>query len=367
MRILEDATSRSTGRFRIVRELTGPRVLLAGTLTAATDGDGAGRRLAALAQALEDQGANAQVWRPWEDALAPGDILHLVDASREHLPLVDEARRRGVKVVLSTHDWCDLSSTWAAATDWMNGGWQCGELLLRGAFPRLPGWRRRLYQRADLILPSSQAEADQLMRFYGVPASSLRVIPQAADPRFADPRDALPAEIRALGRFILCPGTIQRSHNQLGLIRALRGCAVPLVFVGDVAPGHEAYARLCRREATSGVRFLGPLDRDAPAWEGCLRGSACLVQVGWRDASLSAALEAAMSGVPLVLPRPGAAHEYFGPLARYVNPSQTSEIRRQALESFAGGRQTELARLVRGRFTWSFVAERIRELYDSLN
>jgi glycosyltransferase involved in cell wall biosynthesis len=78
------------------------------------------------------------------------------------------------------------------------------------------------------------------------------------------------------------------------------------------------------------------------------------------------ALEAGMSGTPLVLPSAGCAEEYFGPLAFYVDPRDAGGIRRSVLAALARGRSSTLAEHVRQNFSWRAAAEVTREAYEKI-
>lgn len=78
----------------------GLRVFMAGRL-AALDAPGGGEiQMLATTRALATWGINASPWRPWEERLAKADCLHLFGTLREHLPLVEAARRQDRKSVV---------------------------------------------------------------------------------------------------------------------------------------------------------------------------------------------------------------------------------------------------------------------------
>jgi glycosyltransferase involved in cell wall biosynthesis len=343
-----------------------PRVLLAGGLTAQLSPGGGETQLAATCQALVSLGVEARLWRPWEDSLGGADCLHLFGSLREHQSLIDAAHARGARVALSTIAWFDLGSLWRESRSL---GWRvaaCGRFLARAAFPAIDTWRRRLYQSADVLLPNSQAEAAQLMKYFGVPAERIHVVPNGADPRFAN-ADPRPFASLAGGRnFVLYPGRIEPRKNQLGFLRAMRGAQVPIVILGDVVPGHEHYLEQCRRAADEQVRFVPRLRHDDPRLASAYAACGCLALASWYETPGLVALEAAMSGTPLVLPKVGAAREYFDGWAEYVIPSDQADIRRKVVAALSRGRSLALARLTQRRYSWRVAAEATREAYEKI-
>ncbi|MBN2021378.1 MAG: glycosyltransferase [Pirellulales bacterium] len=367
-----------------------------------------------------------------DDLLAKVDILHLFGSRPEFVAVAEEARRRGVRVVVSTIAWFDLAGYWRGGKTLAGRVAACGRFLARAACPRLPSWRRRLYHAADLLLPNSKAEAWQLVRYFGVRPERIRVVPNGADPRFAAARpeafaerygEVLAAEDneggpaktstggasgtqsgstggasgtqagkgmvpsppaplpragegrnRAVPRpeplapvgvpdFVLCPARIEPRKNQLDLIRAVRGTGLRLVILGDAVPGHEAYEARCRREAGPEVTFLGRIDHDDPLLASGHAACRCLALASWFETPGLAAIEAAMSGTPLVLPEGGAAREYFGDWAQYVRPGRIGEIRRALLRAAARDRNPELARWTVEHYTWAAAARATHEAY----
>lgn len=339
-------------------------VLLAGKLTGMLAPGGGETQLRAMARELPQVGVNARLWRPWEEDLAGVDCLHLFGSEPEHLSVVNAARQQQVPVVLSPIAWFDLTSCWREPWSFARRGMACAKFLARAALPALPSWRRRLYQSVDLLLPNSQAEAEQLIRYFQISPERIRVVPNGAERRFAS-ADAGPfAERVGCRDFVLFAGRMEPRKNQLAFLRAMRGIVAPIVVLGNVVPGHEAYFDACRRAAGPNVQFVAGLKPDDPLLASAYAACGCLVLTSWYETPGLAALEAAMSGTPLVLPRGGCAREYFGELAAYVSPGDLQAIRRAVLDALSAGRSPRLASLVREHFTWRTAAWVTQEAYD---
>src|SRR3990172_2805106 len=255
------------------------RVLAVGRSDAQTAPGGGEVQMASTLTALRRLGVDARA--TGDGRLDEVDCVHLFGSRPEHLPLVEAARRRGVPVVLSTIAWFDWADYWRGGTTPAGRVAAVARFAARAAFPRLPSWRRRLYHSVDLLLPNSKAEAQQLIRYFSVTPERIHVVPNGADPRFANADPRAFVERFDMRDFVLCPGRIEPRKNQLGLIRAMRGCGVPLVILGQVVPGHEAYLDACRREADEHVRFLDRIEHDDPALAGAYAACGCVAMVGW--------------------------------------------------------------------------------------
>jgi glycosyltransferase involved in cell wall biosynthesis len=343
-----------------------PRIFLAGKLTALESPGGGEVQMSAMTRSLREIGVDTRPWRPWEEPLSAANCLHLFGSDPEHLVLVRSARRHRVPVVLSTIAWFDLASCWREPWPLARRLAACGKFITRAAFPRIRSWRRGLYNLVDLLLPNSQAEAEQLIRYFGVAPGRIRIVPNGADARFADAPPEPFARLVGMDGFVLCAGRIEPRKNQLGLLRALSPAGVPLVFLGNVVPGHDAYLAACRREAGPLVRFVGRLDHNDPLLASAYAACGCLVLAGWYETPGLAALEAAMSGTPLVLPRGGCAREYFGEHAAYVAPNDLPGLRSAVLFALAKGRSRQLAEMVRANFSWRSAAIATREAYETV-
>jgi glycosyltransferase involved in cell wall biosynthesis len=316
--------------------------------------------------ALAELGYDARTWHPWDDELGPGDLVHFFGSRPEFVDAALAARSRGAKVAVSTVTWFDWRNTIREPGPWPRKLAHAARYAVRAALPQFPSWRKRLYETADLLLPNSQAETDQLVRLFRVPEDKIRVVPNGADRRFAeaDPqpfRDSL-----GLDRFVLCVGRIEPRKNQLSLIRAMAGTGIPLILIGEPVPGHERYADWCRRFADTDVRFVGRLASDDPLLASAYAACSTLALVSWYETPGLAALEAALTGTPLVLPTGGCCREYFGDRAEYVHPDDLAAIRRAIIKSCNLPRSPETAALVRETFTWSEVARATAEAYESL-
>jgi glycosyltransferase involved in cell wall biosynthesis len=344
----------------------GLRVRAVGRFDAFSAPGGGEVQLRSTVTALAEAGHDARAWHPWDDDLGAGDLVHFFGSRPEFLPAAAAAKNRGARVVVSTVAWFDWRNTLREPGPWPKKLVHAARYATRAALPQWASWRKRLYDTADLLLPNSQAEAAQLMRLFRVPATTIRVVPNGADRRFASADPKLFRARYGLDRFVLCVGRIEPRKNQLALVRALAGTGLPLVFIGEAVPGHERYAARCRREADANAHFLGRLSPDDPLLASAYAACSTMALVSWYETPGLVALEAAMTGTPLVLPEGGCAREYFGDSAEYVAPHDLPAIRRAVLRSSALPRRPEMAALVHDNFTWSKVARATAEAYESL-
>jgi len=343
------------------RKLT---VLMAGPAHAAAAPGGGDVQRLRTAAALGAFGVEAVLGRPTPERLAHVDCLHLFGSVPEHLASVAVARRMGVPVVLSTIAWFELANCWREPRPMVWRACAALKFLGRAACPRLPSWRRRLYRAVDLLLPNSRAEAAQLVRYFGASEERVHVVPNGAESRFARGEPDLFARGVGGRRFVLCAGRVEPRKNQLGLLRSMRESGLPVVVLGDAVPGHARYLARCRETASPRVRFLPRLEHDDPLLAAAYAACGCLVLPGWFETPGLAALEAALSGAPLVLTTGGATREYFREHAVYVDPDDHAGMRRAIERAVRQPRNLALASHVRKNFTWQAAARATRRAYE---
>lgn len=114
------------------------------------------------------------------------------------------------------------------------------------------------------------------------------------------------------------------------------------------------------------MRFVEAIAHADPLLASAYAACGCLVLASWYETPGLVALEAAMTGVPLVLPQTGSAREYFGELASYVSPDDPRQIRQAVLAALARGRSPQLAALVRNHFSWRAAALATRGAYEEI-
>jgi len=342
------------------------QVRMVGKLTACDTPGGGEVQQQETEKYLNELGIEARAWRPWEEGFDQFDVLHLFGSRPEFVELAASASRHNVKVVLSPITWFDPAAYWQEARPLVRRILACMNHFARGACPSLPSWRRRLYHAVDLLLPNSQAEANQLQRLFGVEESKLRVVRNGADQKFSQATPAAFVSRYGIRDFVLCPGRIEPRKNQLALLRAIQESDVPLVVLGDVVPGQEAYYAECRRAAGSNVLFLDAFEQTDPLLGSAYAACSCMALVSWFETPGLVALEAGMLGKPLVLGDRGSAREYFGTMATYVPPDDTRAIRRAVNAALRQSNSFELSQHVNENFNWRSIARDTSQAYAKL-
>ena len=308
------------------------------------------------AQALRELGADVTLKEGLDDRDRAYDVVHTFGASN----WVVRAGRRASAAVVATPIW------WSA--EYLTTGGRPPRLSHRLEFAArisfsaarrgVPETARRLRQRfdaaalaleaADLLLPNSRSEAQQIQDDLGV-STPMHVVPNAVDQEWFTPPEESAHRVG-----VAYVGRIDPHKNQLGLIRELRGTGIAVVIVGPSHPHHAKYAERCHKEADEFVTFSpggGPREvREV------YRRAAVHVLPSWFETTGLVSLEAAATGCAVVTTNRGYVKEYFGDLVTYCDPGRRGSIRTAVEAALAEGPSRALRQMVIENYTWEHAA-----------
>jgi glycosyltransferase involved in cell wall biosynthesis len=315
---------------------------------------------------LDAMGLPVRLFSTWTDRIEAARLVHLFGMSREGLELARVAKLRGVPVVLSPICWYEPRAILALEPDPMRKAAGLAAYALRRINPRIPSWRRQLLRLADVILPNSDSEADQLFRLFGVGRERIRVVPNGVLPTLGTAGPDLFRQRWGSDPFVLCVGRIEPRKNTLGLIRAIRPLGLTLVLIGEAAPGYRRYAQECRHLGGSRVVWLGRVDHHDPLLGSAYAAARVFALPSWFETPGLAALEAGLAGCAVVITPYGSTRDYFGDFVEYARPDRTDEIRRAVWKCWTGGPDPRLARRIATDYLWPNVAQITAEVYDQV-
>lgn len=315
---------------------------------------------------VEKQGVSVKLLDPWSDKIKSFDLLHTFGSVKDSLSMIRVAKDAGIKTVLSTVCWYSLLSAWGIGDSW---GPRLGALVRHAGktlCPWIPSERKTMMELSDLLIPNSESEAQQLSRYFLIPREKITTIPNAVDPRFLEAKPEPFRERLGLHDFILCVGRIEPRKNQLGMIRALKNCKVPVIFIGDYVPAYKAYYERCRQEADPTMHFLGFMDHDSDLLASAYAACNTFLLASWLETPGLAALEAGLAGAKVVLTNQGATREYFRDYASYCSPHRLSDIRQKTLASLRQARNGQLKSHIQKNYLWPEAARKTIQVYKNI-
>ena len=337
------------------------RVILAGYQAVSILHGGPSTQIRNTAKHLADCGVEAKLFDPWT-RLQKGDcdLIHLFAANIGTYHLAREIHALGIPLVVSPIMFSLHSPTYintALKTTRLmqkigRGIWTDYSLIAD-----ICGW-------AAKVLPNTRAEGDLLVKGLGVSSDKITVVPNGVDERFhaADPEPF--KKKYGVENFILNVGhTGHRRKNVLALIKALAGIDHPAVIIGRIIPGE--YGDACVHEAAKQkhIMLIDGLDNDSSMLASAYAACDVFVLPSLFETPGIAALEAALAGAKIVITKHGGTTEYFGEMARYVDPASVESIRAGVIAALDAKKDTALQEHVKREFLWQRVAERTAGVY----
>ncbi len=316
---------------------------------------------------LRRLGIDVDLFDPWRTDPKEYAIYHHFGAIRFDVGICETARWRGARVVISPIVWRDLrSAIFQPAPSAVARLKRIAIHLYTRLTGPFVGLEHRLLHGADLLLPNARVEAELVRRLYGVPLARQRVVPNGVDPRFADGDPRRFRERYGLSDFVLVVGAFCQRKAQLSLLRALQGLDVPMVLIGEVATGDRWYYERCRAAAGPKTLFLEEFEHDSELLRSCYAAADTFVLPSWAETPGLAALEAGLAGAKVVITSRGSTREYFGDLARYIEPWDLAGMRRQVEAALAAPRSAALREHIARHYTWDRVAAQTLDHYREL-
>jgi glycosyltransferase involved in cell wall biosynthesis len=242
-------------------------------------------------------------------------------------------------------------------------------------------------RQANLIATVSEYSKRQIVEYFKLPESRLRVISEAARPLFK----VLPADnafrsalerygLKEGEKFLLAVGGISPHKNLAALIDAFEKiCAVQsseikLVLVGDYMddPFFSAYPALKKQVAERGLEgkvvFTGFIPDDDLAF--LYNAASLLVFPSLEEGFGLPAIEAMSCGTPVAASRTGSLPEVLGEAGRFFNPRDVDDMAR-VIQNILGDEATRTAMresgLTRARqFRWQKAATETLDIFNEL-
>lgn len=297
-------------------------------------------QLLKYAEYLPAHGVEVRLHDPWRNGLGEADVFHFFSCIGGSGHFCNYIRGRRIPLVISSSLWIGEGTEAQYPADEIRA-----QLGL-----------------ADVVVTNSVSECQQLARVLDLDPELFVPVMNGFDPWFSAAGPALFRDAFGLREpFVLCVGNIEPRKNQLALVRAMRGAALPLVLIGHRRD--EAYADAVLAEGGEAVRYLGPIAHEDPRLASAFAACAAFVLPSTLETPGLAALEAAAAGAAVVITAEGSTREYFSDAAVYVDHRDVADIRRGIDRALATGPRPELRGLVTERYGWMTVTAELAKVY----
>lgn len=234
-----------------------------------------------------------------------------------------------------------------------------------GSLPRLDQMISYILGHATFICPNSKAELQHLIKKFpgdAIVAKSV-VIYNGFDEKKLQLKELNLSHLSLPDSYVCCIGAIGPRKNQLNLIRAANLLGIPLVIVGKVSSGSEAYGQYVRRKAKENVRFIDYCEQDIVFQ--IMKKSNGHIQPSYIETPGLVSLEAAALGCGIAVSDTGPVKEYFGDKALYVDPYDYKSIA-VGMEKLYNNESLNHSDYYKSQFNWNITLSKLHELLEAL-
>lgn len=303
---------------------------------------------------LEQKGVYVELFNPFESDVTTCDVLHVFGLNVENWGLIQCAKKQSKKVVMSAV---------VPTTEKV-------KLSLYKWLHLLPIYttysiRYESLQMTDVVIVETKAEADYLHRYYSVPYRKMEIVPNGMDNMVYQGEDIF----EALGKhceYILQVGRFDENKNQLRVIKALKGTAVDVVFIGGANHSEQSYYQKCEYEAKGydNIHLLGWQLKDSPILRSAFANAKLVILPSHYETFGLVLLEGGMAGADLALSKtlPILCYSSFNRCATF-DPDNVKEIREVLIDAFQRPKDATLrGRLVK-EFNWDVIIDQHIKIY----
>lgn len=317
---------------------------------------------------IEDEGVETALFDQWKTDLEQYEIYHHFGPTKFSLSLLNRIGLEKVKCVISPIFWMDFSFAYYQAASSLRR--RMKNVIIYTVMrisPRLSyplNMLKKVMLSADLLVPTSYAEAEQLVKYLKVPRDKIIVVHSGVERKFLDADPNLFVDEFGVEDFILVAGHFCVRKSQLNFIRAMKGTDIPIVFIGSKVKADEWYYDLCRREAGDNMFFLDNIDYSSPLLPSCYAAANTFVLPSTAETPGLAALEAGLAGGKVVITSYGCTKEYFKDYATYIRPNDIQGMREAVLETYRRNKDTKLRDHILKNHLCEHMAKKTKQAYQ---
>ncbi|OXT09509.1 hypothetical protein CE561_00660 [Thermoanaerobacterium thermosaccharolyticum] len=308
-------------------------------------------------EALKRRGIDVELFDVW--SRKKYDIIHVFGSTYQLSDFVVTAKRLGMKVV-------DMPISY---TDKQWYVWSIARFIDKILpYPTLYTYRKRIYESSDVLIAGSNAEKSQLIKNFKIPENKFKVVYNAADAKLADTKPDLFIEKYGLKDFVLMVGRVSNHKGQIRLMKALDGCNLDLVFIGNMDPDDKEYFNEFQNECKKRkwVHYLGFLKNDSDLLSSAYAACKVFALPSLNECSSLVLVEAGLSGSNIVTLKNETEYEYLRDFAYYCDPRSIESIREAVLKAYNAPKNDNLKNRLLKDFTWDAVAEKLERIYNEL-
>ena len=222
-------------------------------------------------------------------------------------------------------------------------------------------------QYSNKVLPNTYAEKKFIEKGIGIKSEKIYVTPNGVEERFANADPEPFIKKYGLKDFILSVGNFgYKRKNMLNLIYALENIDHPAVLIGTIY--NNAYGNKCRDliQKSNNILWLDAINHNDPMLASAYAACKVFALPSYFETPGLTALEAALAGATIVITPYGGTKEYFGNMAEYVNPKETSSIEYCIIKALEKKPNPELQKHIFNTYTYPVIIDKLITAYQGI-
>lgn len=218
--------------------------------------------------------------------------------------------------------------------------------------------RKEIFEKADMILPSSEIEMREIEKNFNIKAP-YQVVFNGVDKIFAEGDSNNFLDKFQKKDFVLSVGRISPHKNQLALARVTKRLGTPLVLVGPI--NDLNYYHQCI-QANKDILYISKTCH--AKLKDIYAAAKVHALVSWYEIPGLVSLEAALGNCNVLTTKEGSTREYFKKYADYVDPYDVIDIEKKLIQSFKKPFDSSLKEYIIENFLWEKVVEKLISCYN---
>ncbi len=286
------------------------------------------------------------------------DVLHLWGLDIDHFTTIQLAKMAKKKVV--------VTALLPYFDDVLRTAWfHVSSIIDRAKF-----WKKMI-NNIDVLVVLSASQADIAVKYFNIARNKVWVIPAIiADEYFDKQADNSFTEFYNIPMgYSLITGNICQRKNQLNVIKACIELQKPLVLIGNVLDGNENYGLHIDNLISKHnyIHRIAEIEANSILLRSAYKNCSLFILPSLKENQPASALEAAISGKPLVLANLKYAHEPYFKLAHLCNPHSVISIQNAILEALKYSGSIIHDEAILNSFHSTIVARKYTEMYKTLS
>lgn len=319
---------------------------------------GVRNRILRIVDFLREEGVEVDFFNKYKTKIEEYDVLHIFMLKSENYSLIKYAKSKGLKVVIS-------SIVTLSGKTQLKLYWKIRRLPIMTTYKIL----FNCCDLADEIIVETKKEAFFLNKYYHVPKSKIKLIPNGAD--FIKSNSRIIFDFLAKKcKYALEVGRFDKNKNQLNVIKALKNTKIEVVFIGGADPFDKEYYDECLNEAkdSTNIHFLGWLDREDELLASAYCNAELIISSSYYETFGLTIVEGVMAGLtPVISNRlPILDFSAFENCVTF-DPSNIQDINekiRFSMNTRSLDASIKLSKKVKNDFSWKKVAIKHIEVYE---